>query len=96
MLGNILVRIENHGIPAEERQQRLLRALEKYDDAQLLRLASRRDRQEPKRDLRAVMIALPPAAMQRILRLPDGEWHVSVSALVDRLLEQKPARTGGK
>lgn len=87
MFGYLLVRIENHSMPSDVRRRRVLQALDRHNDAQLLSLASRRDRQEPKRDLRPVIIALPPAALARIDSLPD-RWNISVSALIDRLLDQ--------
>ncbi|WP_437559521.1 hypothetical protein [Acidithiobacillus sulfuriphilus] len=86
MRGNIIVRIEHdcQDLPPERRSDLVTRRLRFLSDAEILDLASRRERQYPGRNLHPVSITLPADVLERLQRLQGSRW--SVSALIDRIL----------
>ena len=94
MRGNIIVRSENVALnlSPEERTSIVTERVRSLSDAELQQLAQRREKQHPGRRLRPMAITLPADVLERLQRFQGSRW--SVSALIDRILEEVAGASG--
>lgn len=92
MRGSIIVRTEHDcaGLSPAERTAIVTRKVRSLSDEGLQELARRREKQHPGRHLRPLSITLPADVLERLQRLQGSRW--SVSALIDRILDEQMAR----
>ena len=91
MRGSIIVRTEHDctGLSPEARTAIVTQKVRSLSDEGLQELDRRREKQHPGRRLRPMSITLPADVLERLQRFQGSKW--SVSALIDRILEERVA-----
>ena len=92
MRGTIIVRSEHDcaGLSPEARTAMVTEKVRSLSDEDLKNLCVRRKKQHPGRHLRPMSITLPADVLERLQEFHGARW--SVSALIDRILNEAPRR----